>query len=522
MFQALISALLSLAGIGVVLAVALAVTIWRAFFTRLASVPGPAIARFTDLWYAYRIYRGSFEKDNVRLHQKYGPVVRYGVNRFSIADPQAASIIYGPASKFTKSSWYQTWGTPSSHAWSLFSDQDAKRHASNRRQYQNTYSMSSLVHYESYVDECAHLFCQRLSEMVAGTDWSRPLDMGHWLQCYAFDVIGMITYSKRIGFLDFGEDVGDVMRNLGDHLAYASVVGVYPLMHPILFRVRNWLAGSRGKGRQFIVNFTQECMAAHQATPKAQVMVPGKNYGKGEEQGQTMDFLSKFVQKHSQDPAVFTTYHVLSGCVSNMVAGSDTTSISLSAILYHVLHNPGVLTKLRGEVDQHCPQNKASPHITFAQSQGMPYLQAVIKEALRMHPATGLPLERVVPEGGATISGVFFPEGAIVGINSWVEHNNKAIFGDDTDRFNPDRWLQKDKERIGAMNRHWMPFGLGSRTCIGRHISMLEMCKLVPRLVRDYDMELCNMGQWQTKDHWFVKPENFKVLVRPRLVGDGP
>jgi cytochrome P450 len=337
-----------------------------------------------------------------------GPVVRYGVNRFSIADPLAASVIYGPGSKFTKSSWYKTWSSPSPGAWSIFSDQDAKRHAFQRRQYQNTYSMSSLVNYESYVDECADLFSQRLSEMSARDGWSRPVDMGHWLQCYAFDVIGMITYSKRIGFLDFGEDVGEVMRNLGDHLTYASVVGVFPWMHPILFKIRNWLAGSQGKGRQFIINFTQECMATHQAKPKAEIP---DDQAKSEEHRGTMDFLSKFLQRHSENPDAFTPYHVLAGCVSNMVAGSDTTSISLSAIIYHVLHNPEVLKKLREEIDHHCPKNKASANITFATSQEMPYLQAVIKEALRMHPATGLPLERVVPEGGITINGIFFPEG---------------------------------------------------------------------------------------------------------------
>jgi cytochrome P450 len=221
----------------------------------------------------------------------------------------------------------------------------------------------------------------------------------------------MITYSKRIGFLDFGEDVGDVMKNLGDHLTYASVVGVFPQLHPILFKVRNWLAGSRGKGRQYIINFTQEAMAAHQAEPKAQGPVADDKL-KGEEQRETVDFLTKFLNKHSDNPKVFTAYHVLSGCVSNMVAGSDTTSISLSAIIYYALRDATVLKKLRDEVDQHCPLNKASPDITFAQSQEMPYLQAVIKEALRMHPATGLPLERVVPEGGVTISGIFFPEGA--------------------------------------------------------------------------------------------------------------
>ncbi|GAB1313123.1 hypothetical protein MFIFM68171_03333 [Madurella fahalii] len=513
----MLQAFSSVAAVGLLLiAAALVAVVWRAFFARLSSVPGPFVARFTDLWYACSIYRGEFEKVNRQLHQKYGPIVRYGVNRFSIADPLAANIIYGPRSKFTKSSWYEAWSSPSPDAWSIFSDRNAKRHTLNRRQYQSTYSMSTLVHYESFVDECADLLCQRLSEMRPGGGWSRAVDIGHWLQYYAFDVIGLITYSKRIGFLDFGEDVGGMMRNLDDHLAYASLVGVYPGLHPILFKIRNRLAGTRGKGGRFIINFTQECMAAHQAKPK--VEIPEEDVANDGEPRGAMDFLSKFMQKHLESPSVFTPYHVQAGAVSNMVAGSDTTSISLSAIIYHALHNPEVLRRLREEVDRLCPQNKASPHITFTQSQEMPYLQAVIKEALRMHPATGLPLERVVPEGGVTINGRFFPEGTIVGINSWVEHRNKAIFGDDAGTFNPDRWLQEDKEKISAMNRHWMPFGLGSRACIGRHISMLEMCKLVPRLIRGFDFELCEREPWQTRNYWFVKPMNFNIRVRPRVV----
>ena len=58
-----------------------------------------------------------------------------------------------------------------------------------------------------------------------------------------------------------------------------------------------------------------------------------------------------------------------------------------------------------------------------------------------------------------------------VGINSWVEHNNKSIFGEDADVFNPDRWLQDDKERLSTMNRHWMPVCQFYFGCITRLIS---------------------------------------------------
>ncbi|CCF47863.1 cytochrome P450 [Colletotrichum higginsianum] len=457
----------------------LCLTIYRALTSPLASVPGPFFARFTNLW-------------------------------FSIDDPFAARIIYAPGHGFPKSSWYDTWGDPNPHQWSLFSDRDERRHAANRRLYQNMYSMSSQAHYERYVDECADLFVQRLTEMSGRRGAAEPVDMGHWFQCYAFDVIGMITYSKRLGFLDRGQDVGDIIKNLDNHLRYASIVGVYSHLHPYLAPIRNRL-GKKATGRKYIVDITKQYLAEHQSKPKAvdvgEASAPSKQTG-------TLDLLSKFFAKHSEDPTSFTQYHVLAGCVSNMVAGSDTTAVSLSATLYQLLRHPRAMEKLQSEVDQFFSlRDSDSKAVTLQESLQLPYLQAVIKESLRLHPATGLPLERVVPEGGASICGKFLPEGTIVGINSWVEHHRTSIFGDDAAEFRPERWLTTNSDRLSAMNRHWMPFGLGSRTCIGRHISMLEMCKLIPRLVHEFDFELNQGYPWLNKNCWFVKPVGWKINV---------
>lgn len=60
------------ASLGLALTAALLLMTWRAFFTRVSSVPGPLAARFSDLWYAHRVFRGEFEKDNIELHRKYG------------------------------------------------------------------------------------------------------------------------------------------------------------------------------------------------------------------------------------------------------------------------------------------------------------------------------------------------------------------------------------------------------------------------------------------------------------------
>jgi cytochrome P450 len=70
--------------------------------------------------------------------------------------------------------------------------------------------------------------------------------------------------------------------------------------------------------------------------------------------------------------------------------------------------------QLRVEIDIKAANNEISNPVTFAEAQKMPYLQAVIKEGLRIHPVTGLPLARVVPSGGANISDVCFPQGVSV------------------------------------------------------------------------------------------------------------
>jgi cytochrome P450 len=334
-------------------------------------------------------------------------VVRYGPNRYSVYKEDARKIIHGLGSKFPKSSMYDTFRSPSPDDWSLLSDQWIERHSNNRRQYQSTYSMSSLVTYEPYVNECADLFSQRLQEVASTGSYA---DMGHWFQCYAFDVIGMITYSKRLGFLDRGEDVQGVMVALETHMEYTVCVGIFSWLHKYLYPVMNWFAGAAGAGRAYIIKFTHEKIAEHQREHKMGIPVDG-----AEEEGAGMDFLTKFFQKNADDPQAFTMYHLVSGCVSNMIAGSDTTGATLAAILYYLLKNPTTFEKLRQEIDE----RNTSQHISFKESQDMPYLQAVIKEAMRVHPVVGLPLERVVPAGGAKISDEFFPEGVSVYLVIW-------------------------------------------------------------------------------------------------------
>lgn len=112
------------------------------------------------------------------------------------------------------------------------------------------------------------------------------------------------------------------------------------------------------------------------------------------------DFLAKFLTAAKQSPAIVTPPMLMNYVMNNIVAGSDTTGITLRAIMYYVLKTPNVLSTLMRELTA---ANLSIP-VGWADSQTLPYLDAVIKEAIRLHPAVGLGLERVVSDQGLQLS----------------------------------------------------------------------------------------------------------------------
>lgn len=213
------------------------------------------------------------------------------------------------------------------------------------------------------------------------------------------------------------------------------------------------------------------------------------------------DLLSKFVQAKKDRPEFMNDSLVMTMAVSMAFAGSETTAISLSSVFYYLLKNPKCMEKVYEELDRKAKEGAFADNehgvVTFAESQALLYLDACIKEAFRMHPAPGLPLERVVPPAGAEIAGHFIKGGTIVGCSAWVIHRRRDIFGDDVEVFRPERWLvdeSKDKEaeekRLKEMGGVMLHFGMGSRTCIGKNISLLEIYKLVPTVLRRFEVRV--------------------------------
>lgn len=482
----------------------------------LRSIPGPFLARFTKLWFLYKAWLGRSDKDNVALHKKYGTIVRYAPNHYSFSDPEAAKIIYGQGTEFDKSSWYEAWNAPGLKT--LFNEPSVKAHAQLRKKFATTFSMSSMIDYEPYADQCIDLLKKRLEEIASG---SGQADMAWWLLLYAGDTISMISCSERMGFLDAGEDVGGFFKTLHGHMKFSALMGIYAGLHAPFFNfigLMSRLKLTKGTPRTSIARLTAEMIAKKRNERETAEKVKSKV---GVDDEHPEDFLSKLIDLSDKDPAHFTDHDITVGVIGNVVAGADTTGATLASVLYCLLKHPVALTKLREEIAASVQANDLSSPPTFQQVHKMTYLQAVLHEAQRVYAQPGFLMQRVVPQSGREICGHHFPAGGVVGVSSSVMHLDKSIFGDDAAVFRPERWLNADKDKLALMNRYWMPFGLGSRTCIGGHISELEMTKLIPEMLRRFDFELDESlkgddADWKWINYWLNRPETLPVKVRVR------
>jgi cytochrome P450 len=210
----------------------------------------------------------------------------------------------------------------------------------------------------------------------------------------------------------------------------------------------------------------------------------------GDTEAQTLT--DKFLNAVEAHPDVMGSSEILAMGLSIVLAGSDTTAISLSAFFYYLLKSPLCYRRLTEEVDAAFSTKSAPasayPSISFAEAQRLPYLSACIKEAFRLHPVTRWFPERVVPAQGHTICGRRISGGTIVGVSAWVLHRNE-IYGEDVEVFRPERWLANDTEKVRLMDRMLSHFGSGwNYTCIGKNIALLEIYKVIPAVIRHFEV----------------------------------
>lgn len=295
----------------------------------------------------------------------------------------------------------------------VFSDPTRAGHAAKRRMLASTYSAVSVGQLESRVQATTDRLIGRFQEFSTS---KQPMNLSGWLQWYAFDVIGQVSFSKQFGFLDAGKDVNNTLQTIDDTLWALIMVAEMPELHRLrtsrIFKYIPFL-GSIDNNMDFVIGVSINPVlqgATIQITDLA-TQQAFRNYAERQaapKSGQ-QDILSMLLAVQEANPDRFKAIDVQLTLCLNIFAGSDTTSIALRAILYYLIQNPLSCEKLLVELSEATQAGTLSEKNTLAEAQKLPYLQACIKEAMRLHPSLGTQHQRVVPEGGCTVAGIFLP-----------------------------------------------------------------------------------------------------------------
>jgi cytochrome P450 len=173
------------------------------------------------------------------------------------------------------------------------------------------------------------------------------------------------------------------------------------------------------------------------------------------------DMLQYFIEMKGIQGKQTTVYDVMIEGVNILGARADTTSIAILAILGDMILHPATMLRLQAEVDQAYsnlgPEN--STEISYKKAAALPYLAAVIKESMRLHPSIQYQLPRYAPEDGVQIGQYHISKTAEVGISPCAMNRCQDVFGADANEFNPSRWEcsdetdEKDEARVKEMSR---------------------------------------------------------------------
>lgn len=209
--------------------------------------------------------------------------------------------------------------------------------------------------------------------------------------------------------------------------------------------------------------------------------------------------------------------------ILNMVlfisAGSETTASLLTGWTYFMATNPDLLKRVTAEVRS---AFTSDADITWHTVGGLPYLDATMKEALRLFSPAPANQQRIVPAAGTTIAGHYVPGGVTVAVAPWAASHSSLNFTD-PDRFDPERWLQSPDNttanKYAADKLHAsQPFSLGQRGCIGKNLSFFEMRLILANLLWNFDLEIGRSAEaaaakkrWDERDmlvyQTFMKPD---------------
>ncbi|KAK1236910.1 hypothetical protein MKX08_007858 [Trichoderma sp. CBMAI-0020] len=447
--------------------------VYNLFFHPLRKFPGPKLWAVHYGFYACLELSGDGHRRIVKVHQKYGPVVRVAPDHLAFCHPDAIHDLSGHRKSGQLENPKETVRYMASSGSILAANRED--HSRMRKSIANGFSQQAMLNQQPLITVYINMLFEHLRGFYVD---EKTFDISSWFNYTTFDIVGDLAFGEPFGCLKestyhpWVAFIFECIKNIAVDSAFRRMGFLYKLL--VLLTPKSILI----KYKEHSELSTQK---VHQRL--------GINT-------ERKDFMASMLAKTGKDALNF--HELCANATVLILAGSETTATALCSVTYYLGLNPGPLKKLCDEVRS---TFKTEEEIDILSVGRLEYMPAVLNEAIRLHtpgPGTG---PRTINENGDTIAGHFIPPGTNIEIWFWTAFHFPEYWTR-AEEFIPERWLG-DPEFENDRREIFTPFSVGPRGCIAK------------KLVWNYDIELAEESiGWDKRCKCYIAFDKGPLYIR--------
>ncbi|KUJ06618.1 cytochrome P450 [Mollisia scopiformis] len=444
----------------------------RRYFHPLSHIPGPLMASMTGWYEAYYdvVTGGTYVKEYTWMYKRYGPVVRTSPNHVHVDNLEFYKKIFNIRTMYMKEpDFYGRLGASNS----IVGIMDPDQHRVHRRLLNPMFSKRYIYTLSPLMAEKLEMAIRVMEERCQSR---KPVDIQTLYRCITMEMISKALFGKSQDLLLSGDEEPSILAQLTLFVNDSGLIKHFPIVKHITKILPTVLGRTVLKG---LAKFRAEARRWVQVVRQRRAQ--GLKYGENGHPTLFDILLESNVEKGYVVPPAEA---LIDQAFFFLMAGTDTTSYSLSCATYYVLSHDEVHKGLVEEL-------VAAPRDQYGRFEykvlaGLPYLSAVVKESLRLSTAVAGNIPRVVPEGGVIVDGYFLPAGTAVSVTHRTIHDNPNLFPQ-PENFDPLRWLGTNNKELDYWN---VSFSKGPRRCLGMNLAYLEIYMCLATFILHFDMRL--------------------------------
>ncbi|KAE9368678.1 fusicoccadiene C-8 hydroxylase [Stipitochalara longipes BDJ] len=482
----------------------LGLVIYRIFFHPLANFPGPKIAAAT-YWYecCWDIFgNGSYFRQIVKMHAKYGPIVRINPNELVVQDPEFFSTLYVPG-VVRRTNFHPglAGGMDLDRAHPYTVDHD--HHRQRRKALEPSFTWLGVSQIQPILSERVATLIGLLKEK---RNTNSVIILSHALFAFAGDVVTRIIFKNPSwSFLEepnFSPDLFDLFYAM---IRYSPTLDGFPWIASVTQWIPKWALYRFYRPGRLVREWKE--MSRLSVLKEMQAKNVPESLPHTEDQQASHTLFQRLLSSDLPESEV-TMDRIVCEAQILVLTGTVSVARSLDHLIVHILSDPEIHSKLSEELREAVKKN-SNEQLTAHALQQLPYLQACIKEGLRLSTAALHRLPRVSPDTELFYKDWVIPRGTPVGMQFFEMHLDPEVYPEPS-KFQPDRWLG---DVTPQMIRNWVPFAKGSRDCLASALAHAEISMVLAAIFGPNGVDL-KLYETDASD---VKPIHGFVVGLPKL-----